>query len=137
MTGVQTCALPISEGRAAGWLRPLRRGFLRAVCSRSKGQVSVRGFQSRQRNAKDRSAPHGGVNADAPAVLGNNTITDGESETRPAPDLLRREERIENPLAYLRRYALARVAHFDDDRPALILVALFARRAERERPALR
>src|SRR5438270_1747719 len=97
--------------------------------------LSVRLFRRGQRNAEDRPAPDGRVDRDATAVLRNNTITDGESETGAAPDLLGREERVEDALAYLHGDALPRVAHLDRDRAALFRLA--AQRAERERAALR
>src|SRR5947209_6832523 len=110
---------------------------MRAGCRFSLNSVSlsVRVFRRGQRNAEDRPAPDGRVNRDATAVLRNNTITDRESETGTAPDLLGREERVEDALAYLHRDALPRVAHLDRDRAALFRLA--AQRAERERAALR
>src|SRR5919201_841103 len=97
--------------------------------------LSVRSFRRGQRNAEDRPAPDGRGNRDATAVLGNNTITDRESETGAAPDLLGREERVEDALAYLRGDAVPRVAHLDRD--PLALVPLFAEGAQGERAALR
>src|ERR1043165_1653208 len=97
--------------------------------------LSVRSFRRGQRNAEDRPAPDGRVNLDATAVLRNNTITDGESETCAAPDLFGRKERVEDALVYLHGDALSRVAHLDADLAALFRLA--AQRPQRERPALR
>src|SRR5437763_7066776 len=105
---------------------------MRAGCRFSLNSVSlsVRVFRRGQRNAEDRPAPDGRVNRDATAVLRNNTITDGEAETGAAPDLLRREERVEDALAYLHGDALPRVAHLDADPLTLLLIA---QRTQRER----
>src|ERR1043166_5536871 len=126
------CAGVLFAGRVGGLLRLRRRGCVLAVGSRFDSRfgfslksvsLSVRSFRRGQRNAEDRPAPDGRVNLDATAVLRNNTITDGEAETGAAPDLLRREERVEDALAYLRRDALPRVAHLDADLAALLFPA--------------
>ena len=87
---------------------------------RNRRRLILRPRQQRQLHPEGRPLPRLGLDLDPAVVLLDNTMNDREPEAHPAADILRREERLEQPPARLRGHADPGVPHRDAGGAALV-----------------
>src|SRR5215470_14152921 len=75
----------------------------------------VLSVDSRQVDLERRAATELAVDQQESTALLHDAVHRGEAKAGPLPLLLRREERLEDPVLYLGRHAAPRVAHRDHD----------------------
>src|SRR4051812_43260760 len=109
--------MPINGCRIS-WTNPGPR--MSACGGRSLVAIALhqvgRGSGGGKQDGERRAAPGRAVDEQLAVVGFDDAVRDGQTETDAGPPVLGAEERIEDPLAHLRRDALSRVRHGDLER---------------------
>ena len=94
----------------------------RALFRRSRDRRLERPDADRQLDVERGAAPRLGLDGDAPAMLLDDRVRDGQTEARALPDLFRREKRIENLRLHVLGHTRAVVVDLEDHRVAIGVV---------------